>query len=282
MNQTDFENAYHQFWQILEAEPNSGYNPFPYETCAHVETGKWWLMSGWMVSSELRLAINSINAWGMNLLHWATWMRVLEGKDEQTSMELQFHFLDTLVFFCLFQPSRARDVLAKIATHAIHQGNLSVRYSDRDRLDEDELSEGQFLGRKKSENQLRKLGTHWQHAPSFIECLTNVDSSDYRKITRDYRNRASHAIAPHFEWGEVDFVTRSLAPHDELVAQSDGAYQLVADPSRKVVSYAFGGTPPLGLEKMYEANLREHELASRALEAYCRLLEEIVQVQCAR
>ncbi len=67
-----------------------------------------------------------------------------------------------------------------------------------------------------------------------------------------------------------------------LEAQGDGTYQLVADPSRKGVRYAFGGTPPLGLEKMHQANLREHERASRAREAYCRLLEEIVQAQCAR
>lgn len=280
MNRDDYENAYREFWQTLEAEPNSEYSPFPYEACDHVKTGKWWHIADWMVSDELQSAINLINAWRMNLSHWATWMRVLEDKDEQTSMELQFHFLDARVFFCMFQPSRARDVLAKISTHAIHQGNLSVRHTDQDRLDEDE--QGRFLYRNEVEKQLRKLGAHWEHAPSFIKCLTDVDSSDYRKITRDYRNRASHAIAPHFEWGEVDFVRRSLVPHDELVAQGDGTYLLVADPSRKVVSYAFGGTPPLGLEKMYQANLREHELASRALEAYCRLLEEIVQVQCAR
>ena len=281
MNRNDFENAYRQFWQILEKEPSLEYSPFPYKVCDHVKTGKWWHMAGWMVSDELRSAINLINAWRMNLSHWEAWMQVLGDKDEQTSMELQFHFLDHLIFFCLFQPSSVRDVLAKIATHAIHQGNLSIRHTDQDRLDEDELNEGQFLGRKKTEKQLRKLGAHWKHAQHFIECLTKVDPSDYQQITLHYRNRASHAIPPRLGWGEVDFVTRSLVPHEELVDQGDGTLQLVADPSRKVVSYAFGGTPPLGLKEIYQANLREHELASQALETYCVLLEEIIQAQCA-
>lgn len=281
MIQDDFKNAYHQFWQICETEPNSGYSPFPYEACDLVEAGKWWHMTGWMVRDELCSAINMINAWRMNLSHWATWMRVMESKDEQTSMELQFHFLDTLVFFCMFQPSSVRDVLAKIATHAIHQGNLSARHTDQDRLDEDELNEGQFLDRKKTEKQLRKLGEHWKNAHLFIECLTKVDSSDYRQITLDYRNRASHAIPPRLGWGEVNFVKRSLVTHEELVDQGDGTYQLVADPSRKVVSYAFGGTPPLRLAEIYRANLREHDLASQALETYCALLKEIIQTQCA-
>jgi hypothetical protein len=278
MNKNDFVNAYSEFWLILESE-ESGYCPFPFETCDLVETGKWWHMSSWMVSDNLRSVINLINAWRMNLSHWAAWMRVLEGKDEQTFMELQFHFLDHLIFFCMFQPSSFRDALAKVATHAIHQGNLSVRHADQDRLVEDELSKGQFLDRKKTEKQLRKLGQNWKRSHLLIEYLAKVDSNDYRQITRDYRNSASHAIPPRFGWGEINFVTRSLVNHEELVDQGDGTYQLVADPNRKVVSYAFGGTPPLNLEEIYQANLREHELASQALESYCFLLEEIVHTQ---
>jgi hypothetical protein len=61
-----------------------------------------------------------------------------------------------------------------------------------------------------------------------------------------------------------------------VVDQGDGTFQLKDSPDRKSVCYSLGGTPPLELEETYLANLREHDLASRALESYCTLLDEIL------
>lgn len=61
-----------------------------------------------------------------------------------------------------------------------------------------------------------------------------------------------------------------------MVDRGDGTFQLVDSADCKSVVYSLGGTPPLGLRETYRANLREHDLASRALEAYCALLDEIL------
>ncbi len=247
--------------------------PFSYEFCERVEKGNWRLFAGLGVASDLRLAINHLNAWRVRLHEWAAWLKVLESYEEQTALELQFHFLDHLMFFCMFQPSGFRDALAHVTTQAVHQGNLSTGKTDRDVLVQD--SRKRPLKRKEAEAQLENLCEHWIQAQAFIESLSTLDSDDYRRLTRNYRNRASHAIPPRFGWGEVGFVTRSVKSWPEFVEQSDGTVQIVESKHKSVV-YSLGGTPPLELEETYGANLREHNLASYALEAYCTLLDEIL------
>ena len=273
MDHSDFENAYRAFRQVFASGDIPDLIPFSYETCEQVEKGNWRLFSGLGVASDLRLAINHLNAWRVRLHEWAAWLKVLESHEEPVALELQFHFLDHLMFFCMFQPSGFRDALAHVATQAVHQGNLSTGKTERDGLVQD--SRKVPLKRKEAEVQLKSLCEHWAQARAFIGSLSALDTDDYRRLTRNYRNRASHAIPPRFGWGEVDFMTRSFGRLPEIVAQRDGTVQIVETDHKSVV-YSLGGTPPLELEHTYRANLREHDLASRALEAYCALLDEIL------
>lgn len=275
MDHSDFENAYQAFRQVFASGDIPDLMPFSYESCERVEKGNWRLLAGLGVASDLRLAINHLNAWRVRLHEWAAWLKVLESHEEQTALELQFHFLDHLMFFCMFQPSGFRDALAQVATQAVHQGNLSTGRTERDELEQDSLKPGWHLKRKQVEAQLKHLCELWTQGQAFINSLSALNSEDYRHLTRNYRNRASHAIPPRFGWGEVGFVTRSIEPWTEFVEQSDGTVQIV-ETEHKSVCYSLGGTPPLELEEMYRANLREHDLASRALEAYCTLLDEIL------
>lgn len=210
MDHSVFENAYRTFRRILASDDPAGMTPFSYEPCERVEKGKWRLFSGFGVASDLRLAFNHLNAWRMRLDDWAAWPRVLELHEEQTALELQFHLLDHLMFFCMFQPSGFRDALGQVATQAMHQGNLSTGKSERDVLIQD--SRKWPLKRKEAEAQLESLCGHWTQARAFIESLSAFDTEDYRRLTRNYRNRTSHAIPPRFGWGEVGFVTRSIGP----------------------------------------------------------------------
>ncbi|OJW99217.1 hypothetical protein [Thiobacillus sp. 65-1402] len=273
MDHSDFENAYRAFRQVLVSGDIPDLMPFSYEPCERVEKGNWRLFAGFGVTSDLRLAINHLNAWRVRLHEWAAWLKVLKSHEEQIALELQFHFLDHLMFFCMFQPSGFRDMLAHVATQSVHQGNLSTGKTERDVLVQD--SRKGPLKRKEVEAQLESLCEHWTQAQAFIESLSTLDTDDYRRLTLNYRNRASHAIPPRFGWGEVGFLTRSIEPWTEFVAQSDGTVEIV-ETSLKSVVYSLGGTPPLELEYTYRANLHEHDLASRALEAYCALLDEIL------
>jgi len=139
--------------------------PFPYEPCERVEKGNWRLFAGFGVTSDLRLAINHLNAWRVRLHEWAAWLKVLKSHEEQIALELQFHFLDHLMFFCMFQPSGFRDMLAHVATQAVHQGNLSTGKTERDVLVQD--SRKGPLKRKEVEAQLeslceRRLKRNWK------------------------------------------------------------------------------------------------------------------------
>lgn len=277
MDHSDFENAYRSFRRVIASGDIPDLIPFRYELCERVEKGKWNLFAGFGVASDLRSIINLLNAWQMRLQEWSAWMNVLKSYEEQMALELQFHFLNHLMFFCMFQPSGFRDALAQVATQAVHQGNLRTGKTERDELLQDKLNAGRHLKRREVEAQLSQLCTHWTTAPALIKHLAALDSMKYRQLTFDYRNRASHAIPPSFGWGEVSFVTRSVEPWQEMVDQGDGTFQLVDRTDRKSIRYSLGGTPPLELKETYHANLREHDLARSALEAYCTLLDEIMQ-----
>lgn len=274
MDHLHFENAYREFRLVLSSGDLPDLVPFPYEICDRVEKSNWRLFAGLGVASDLRLVINQLNAWRMRLHEWAAWLKVLELHEEQTALELQFHFLDHLMFYCMFQPSGFRDALTHVATQAVHQGNLTTGKTERDVLVQD--SRKRPLYRKEAEAQLTSLCEHWAQASVFMERVTALNTDDYRSLTRNYRNRASHTIPPRFGWGEVGFVTRSVEPWQDIVDEGDGTFKLEDSLDRKSVCYSLGGTPPLELEETYRANLREHDLASHALASYCALLDEIL------
>jgi hypothetical protein len=76
--------------------------------------------------------------------------------------------------------------LAHVATQAVHQGNLSTGKAERDVLVQD--SRKWPLKRKEAETQLESLCGHWTQARVFIESVSDFDTDDYRRLTRNYRN----------------------------------------------------------------------------------------------
>lgn len=107
--------------------------------------------------------------------------------------------------------------------------------------------------------------------------LAALDSKAYRTFTRNFRNLASHAIAPKFEFGYTNMVTRSIVSATNLVRQGDGTYSAVDDPTKKCVAYGFGGTPPLDLREVLNANTGEYRLAAQAFNSYQTLLIELME-----
>ncbi|MBK7324868.1 MAG: hypothetical protein IPI89_01630 [Propionivibrio sp.] len=109
-----------------------------------------------------------------------------------------------------------------------------------------------------------------------------MDSESYRQQTFDYRNRASHFIAPRLELGEVQFVTRSIVPATRMVQQPDGSYRQKEIDGKKVVAYDLGGIRPLTLNEIIETNSCEYHFAIAALDAYSDLLREIVSAKTSK
>ena len=266
-------DAYLNHYDEGNLDPVESY--LPYDFRDEVERYQWRLMAGEMVSGELNEVTNNLNGWQSALLQWHAWNRALDGFGEQEAWELRKEFVEACAHQCLLQPSSARDTLVFIATNAFHQLRLSLGNGYRDHLEGDPTTPGerpQHLTRRKKEKRLERLVAPWPEAASWFDLLRQIDDDGYRKSTFDYRNRAAHAIAPHLAIGHVGFITRRVVQATRLQMQPDGSYRDMPVPGKMVVSYGFGGTPPLDMEAARMANLEQYRRARACFEHYRRLL----------
>lgn len=270
------ERAYSLFLDKLEVAPISKNHPLPYGLCEEVMQARWphMLFADHMVAGELSETINQLNAWCEWLLYLSLWTDVLNEFDEQDAWTIQHSYVDQLAQVCLTQPSAVRDRFGHIATNAIHQANLCIVDGYEDRLIQDDLTRP--LSREKREDQVKTIGRHWAGTSAFYQALTGLDTKTFRKATKNYRNLASHAIAPRFRFGITNMVVRSIRSATEIIEQPDGTHISVPHPTKKCVSYAFGGTEALDLREVYKLSLQQFNQAARVFNAYCALLRELL------
>lgn len=271
-----FEDAYRKFWDRLESQAFRC-PPLSYDLCGAAKKVNWHMpFINFMVDGELSESINLLNAWGRKLTYLEIWSEVLcdYSECEDDAWSLRLHFVEPLVYYCMLQPSSTRDRLGQVATNAIHQVNLCIVPDYKDVLIQDKLKPGKFLSRAQIETQLGKIGSRWKHGNRLIEALQRLDSGHYREQTFEYRNQASHFIAPRLEVGEVHFVTRDIIPKTRLVQSADGTYHDEEIEGEKFISYGLGGTRPLTLKEVIEFSLSEYQHAVTILEVYSDLLRE--------
>lgn len=270
-----FEEAYCKFWDFIETQEIPRYKCNSYDLCDLVGNADWSIpLVGFMVDGELRESINELNAWLRYLEALKVWLEVLKSYDEDDAWSLRVHFVEPLVRCCMLYPSSTRDRLGQVATNGVHQANLCVDTDYKDCLEQDNLKLGQFLSRRKVEAQLAELVKPWASGDQLLTALHNLDSETHRQMTIDYRNEASHFIAPRVELGEVKFVTRRRESFPEVVKQEDGTTRLIENPEKTCIAYGFGGTRPLMLAEIIEINSQEYDFAVAALAAYSDLLRE--------
>lgn len=270
-----FEEAYRKFWDFIEAQEMPRYQCNSYDVCDLAWSAEWRIhLIGFMVDGELRESINELNAWLRHLEDLKVWLEVLKSYDEEDAWSLRLHFVEPLVRCCMLYPSSTRDRLGQVATNGVHQANLCVDADYKDCLDQDKLKPGQFLSRRRLEAQLAKLVKRWATGDQLLTALQHLDSETHRQKTFDYRNEASHFIAPRVEVGEVQFVTRRRELFPELVKQEDGITRLIENPEKTCVAYGFGGIRPLTLAEIIKINSQEYDFAVAALAAYSDLLRE--------
>ena len=269
------EQAFRAFLDAREQLPLAPDFPFRFDLVDEVKSGSWRFMRGEMIADHLQETTNLMNEWGLRLRDWNAWLAVHDAiADAQEAWWLQRDLVEPLVFWCMLRPSAIRDLFGFIATHAVHQANLVVNPNCQDRLDED--AEKWPLKRSRREKQLCRIGARWPGCKRFAACLTKADSKAYRDLTFDYRNLASHGMAPRFEFGHTNSVRRAVVPKSEIVLNPDGTYSVDESSTKTALSYAFGGTPPLKLREMHAANQSEFDHARAAFEAYRDLLRELL------
>lgn len=252
----------------------------PYDGVPDIATARWPLFAAEeMVKDELRELTNQLNYWLSNLRRWHPWNEVLKIQDTGDRWEAEWSWVEPLAFYCMFQPSASRDRFIMIATNALHQVRMALDPSIKDELlgdpttpDEDNF----FPSRRKREKQLKAFAKTWPKGRAFVEALGQLDDRGYRSLTGDFRNRASHGIAPRFSVGITSTVTRMQEQAMKLEQLPDGTYKDAPVAGKLSTSYWYGGTPALSMQNAWEANVAQFEHARRAFDAYIALFTEAV------
>jgi hypothetical protein len=252
--------------------------PLPYDPVPAITSAAWSIfIAEEMVAGELRELTNQINQWLGSLRRWHAWNKVLAAHGDETRWEIEWEWIEPLAFHCMFQPSGTRDRFIMVATNALHQVRMAVDPTIKDELLGDPATPEDrctYPSRRDKEKQLKGLAKLWPTGKAFIQALGQVDDVGYKRLTSDFRNRASHGIAPRFSVGYTAMVTRQRQQATKMEQQPDGTYKDVPVPNKMATSYGFGGTPPLSMMKAWETNRAQFERARHAFDAYVALLTE--------
>lgn len=177
-----------------------------------------------------------------------------------------------------------KDVLIHVATNAAHQANLALLPGHKDEMPCDSLlfkalakGKQRFLTRSEIAKQLRSVVEPWAELEQFCECVELLDEREHRNQTRDYRNRSSHRIPPHFEFGDIEIWTRSIGFRSEYIHHQDGTYTLREDKTKMSISYGFGGISSLKHEDAIQHCQSQYEIAIKAYSIYRAFLEGILR-----
>lgn len=269
------ERAHGKFLDEVDKFKHAPFYPIQYKICQKIEDHEWHIpFMGFSISGDTKETINKIHQWYNAAKHWKCWESAILDFELEDAWTIRNIYIESLSQYCLLQASSTRERLGTIATTALHQANLQLIENYDDKLDSD--SRG-FLSRPAREKQLKRLGIagNWEEAQSFLTSLNKLDSKDFKEKTHNFRNLASHGIAPRVEIGQTNFFTREIANSTYSAMQPDGSYLVLENPSKKSVFYGFGGTQPLKPSWIIPLIDSEIEKSVEAFNSYNKLLLEI-------
>lgn len=254
-------------------EPSDKYLSYDFKTIKEI---RWNLSFGDMVQNELCELINRLNSWQELLLRWQAWNSVINAyNEEDEAWKLRAEFLETLVHYCLFQPSAIRDNFTFVATNAMHQIRLMTDTSYKDYLEFDPKTPNEktnYLTRNKKEKRLDKIISIWPDSIHFMTSLRKINNYAYQQETSDYRNTTSHSLGPRLGIGFICSVERSIVQTTEMTKQPDGKYRLIPVPKNMSLEYSYKQIAPLHMEKVRASNLEQYRYARNCFENYQKIL----------
>lgn len=260
--------------------------PVPYDVCPRLGEAPWHVsFGGMMVIDELRELANLVNAWARAIWRWNAWIGVMEQSEDELAWSVQLEFVEPIAFHCMYMPAAVRDRFIHTATNAFHQARMTVDSAYPDHLKSDPPAAGKsakVLGRHEGEKQLGEIASRWPSGAKLLTAIRRLDDATYRQATSNFRNLASHAIAPHFQLGLTNTVVRRVVPTTTLVAQADGSYREAVVPNSLSVSYGVGGTGPLAMCDMLDLALKQFSNAKACFAVYAALLDEALDEMVAQ
>lgn len=217
----------------------------PYDFKEEISARQWRFPIVKMVEDELRELTNDLNKWHDVLRRWYVWNKVLQpyNADKVKAWKLRIEFLESLVFYCLFQPASSCDRFTFVVTNAMHQVRLMVEEGYKDFLKGDpktpdkvikQKNKNLLLSRKDREKRLSTLLLKWPEGVEFVALLQAINDEEYENETSNYRNHHSHLIGPRLGLGHVQSVERIFEEGATFDKQPDGTYRRT--PTGKVVA----------------------------------------------
>jgi hypothetical protein len=154
--------------------------PLPYQVCPLIEKVAWFMpdiAADLLVGGELRELTNTLNYWRGALRRWYAWLGVLEGFTVDEAWDLQWEFVESIAFQCLFYPSATRDRFTFVATNSLHQVRMSADHAYPDRLVSDpkpgeEDKKRRLPSRRETEKRLEKIVSTLEDGAAFIDRLS--------------------------------------------------------------------------------------------------------------
>jgi hypothetical protein len=271
-----YERAHSIFMDKLEDYKHETKYPFPYDLANDIKEYKFNIpMMSLSIANDLSELINQLHSWHDNLVCWTIWNEVLKLFSGTEEWSIRHQYVEVIAYYCMLQPSATRERFGTIATTFLHHANLTLVTDYKDQLDQDQHG---YLSRRKRDTQLNRIGKSHQSFEKFHNNLKRLDDKSFNQNSYNFRDLASHGIAPRFEQGETSLVKRSFIAWEDLVEQPDGSYLPVKHPTKKSVSYGIGGSQPLSFKDAYEACWQEYLKATQLLHSYQGLIKEILKL----
>lgn len=269
------------FDDFLEALDSTNCQPdrhfLPYDTIKSNNT-KWPYISNTIIQDELRELTNNLNSWLNALKRWHAWLVVSKDHSENNRWELEWEFITPIATYCLFQPSAIRDTLTFVVTNGMHQARLAAdkNYKDCLPLDRNPWDAPYYPTRRAKEHQLQTILNTHPDGKTFLDNLRRLDDKSTRAATLDFRNLASHSIAPRFSIGVTRLVTRRIEQATRMEQKKDGFFYKTFIPNETTVCYTLGGTSPLDFDHMFDINLKQFDIAVSCFNNYIDMLNRAI------
>lgn len=240
---------------------------------------------GLQVIHDLRSLLNCMNAWITEMHKWEAWLRIIDDYSEDERWELRLEFVDPIAHRCLLEPSAMCDRILSALYFLLHHAKLSLDSSYKDELATDAAAKKalragkehtRYMQRRELGEEIDHLSESWKTAQAVCEKTKLLDSETLREATLNYRNAASHSIAPNFEFGVLPYVKRQLRFAEFMTPNDDGTVTFKKDRSRTAISYGFGEHSPLQHLETFQLIRMQVKLAKDAMRAYETLLREVI------
>ena len=205
-----------------------------------------WMAYSQMLSEHSRELANSINELLRYITNLEAWQGVIDGKDDDGKHKIIIEFVSPFATLAINMPYVIRSRFIYSVAHLCHQANKMKQTKWVDDLPLD----GEIYF-----NTADKYCTLWKRYKKLKLALEKISSKKFQSNTDDFRNKYNHRYSPRIELGLTELVRRRVG--------DDGK-----------VSYGFGYTKPLKIDRLLPALTQQHANCLKAFEEYRKLINE--------